>query len=149
VLAINFFSLIASRRQEYIYISMNKTLTNRVLIIEDDPDSIEPLKIILKINNYTVETALDGESGLAKALQFEPHIVICDISLPGSINGLEVAEALRGNEKTQAVFLVALSGYGRIEDVNEAKAAGFNEYLVKPVIFDELIKTLGSQTVLS
>ncbi|HEX8286987.1 MAG TPA: response regulator [Pyrinomonadaceae bacterium] len=128
---------------------MNEKSPHRVLIIEDDPDSAESLKMLLEINNYTVDFALDGESGLDKAVRFEPQIVVCDIGLPGKVNGLQFAETLRRNEKTRAVYLIALSGYGQSEDVSEAKMAGFDDYLVKPVDFDKLIKLIEKYKTVS
>lgn len=121
---------------------MDKKISYRILVIEDNSDSAESLKMLLEINNHTVEAALDGDSGLTKALSFDPQIVVCDIGLPGRLDGLEVAKTLRRNEKFQSLYLIALSGYGQIEDVNEAVDAGFNDYLVKPADFDKLIKLI-------
>jgi CheY-like chemotaxis protein len=55
------------------------------------------------------------------------------------LDGLEVAKVLRQREKMQSVCMIALSGYGQIEDVNAARQAGFNHHLVKPADFDKLI----------
>lgn len=128
---------------------MNEKFPQRILIIEDDPDSAESLKMLLEFNGYTVEYALDGESGLAAAARFKPQIVICDIGLPGKFNGLKVAENLRHIEKIPSIYLIALSGYGQNEDVNEAKIAGFNDYLVKPIDFDKLIKLIEKRETVS
>ncbi|HEY0658113.1 MAG TPA: response regulator [Pyrinomonadaceae bacterium] len=121
---------------------MDKKISYRILVIEDNSDSAESLKMLLEINNHTVEAAFDGDDGVAKALSFEPQIVVCDIGLPGRIDGLEVAKILRRDEKFQSLYLIALSGYGQSEDVNEAVSAGFNDYLVKPADFDKLIKLI-------
>jgi two-component system CheB/CheR fusion protein len=118
---------------------MNTKLSHRILIIEDNVDSAESLKMLLEINDHKVEIAADGESGLQKALEFEPQVIVCDIGLPGELDGLEVAKLLRQNEKTESVYMIALSGYGQIEDVNAARQAGFNHHLVKPADFDKLI----------
>lgn len=120
--------------------------THRILIIEDNEDSAESLKLLLEINEHTVETASDGESGLRKALEFEPHVVVCDIGLPGKFDGLEVAKLLRQNEKTQSAYLIALSGYGQAEDVKATRQAGFNDHLVKPADFDKLINLVDNFT---
>ena len=121
---------------------MSEKIPHRILIIEDNSDSAELLKVLLEINNHKVEMAFDGESGLTKASWFKPQIIICDIGLPGKVNGLEVAKTLRKNEDTQAVHLIALSGYGQVEDVKEAESAGFNHHFVKPADFDKLIKLI-------
>ena len=118
---------------------MNTKLSHRILIIEDNADSAESLKMLLEINDHDVEVASDGESGLRMALDFEPQVIVCDIGLPGELDGLEVAKLLRQNEKMQSVYMIALSGYGQAEDVKAARRAGFNQHLVKPADFDKLI----------
>lgn len=128
---------------------MNEKFPQRILIIEDHSDSAESLKMLLEINNHTVEHAFDGDSGLAKAAQFEPQIIVCDIGLPGKMSGLQIAETLRRDEKTQNVYLIALSGYGENEDMKEAETAGFDDYLVKPVDFEKLIKLIEKYAMAS
>lgn len=118
---------------------MNTKLSHRILIIEDNADSAESLKLLLEINDHEVEIAPDGESGLQKALEFEPQIVVCDIGLPGNLDGLEVARMLRRHEKMQSVYMIALSGYGQAEDVKAARQAGFNHHFIKPADFDKLL----------
>lgn len=113
--------------------------SHRILIIEDNDDSAESLKLLLEINEHNVEIASDGEIGMRKALEFEPHIVVCDIGLPGKFDGLEVAKMMRRDEKLSSVFLIALSGYGQAEDLKAAQTAGFNHHLIKPADFDKLI----------
>jgi len=123
---------------------MNKGYFRRILIVEDNADSAESLKLLLEINNHSVRVAADSESGLKTAQQFLPQIIICDIGLPGRINGLDLAKIFKQDEKLKSAYLIALSGYGRAEDISEAKNAGFDYYLVKPMDFDKLIKLIGS-----
>jgi CheY-like chemotaxis protein len=118
---------------------MKTKLSHRILIIEDNIDSAESLKMLLEINDHKVEIAADGESGLEKALEFEPQVIVCDIGLPGELDGLEVAKLLRRHEKMQSVYMIALSGYGQAEDISATHQAGFNQHLVKPADFDKLI----------
>lgn len=118
---------------------MNTKLSHRILIIEDNADSAESLKLLLEINDHDVEIAPDGESGLQRALEFEPQVIVCDIGLPGELDGLEVAKLLRRHEKMRSVYMIALSGYGQAEDVQAARQAGFNQHLIKPADFDKLI----------
>ena len=127
---------------------MNEKISHRILIIEDNSDSAELLKVLLEINNHKVEIAFDGESGLTKASWFKPQIIVCDIGLPGKVNGLEVAKTLRQNENTCAVHLIALSGYGQVEDVKESETAGFNHHFVKPPDFDKLINLIENLEVI-
>ncbi len=120
-----------------------KNLSQRVLIIEDDADSAESLKMLLELNACAVETASDGESGLAAARSFKPQIIICDIGLPGKINGLEIAQIIKQDDSLHPVHLIALSGYGQTEDIKKTQNAGFHHHLVKPADFDKLINLIA------
>jgi CheY-like chemotaxis protein len=67
----------------------------------------------------------------AKALTFRPDIVVCDLGLPGGMDGLDVAVALRRDRKYGSPFLIALSGYGQPADKARALAAGFDRHVTK------------------
>ena len=121
---------------------MTKNPPQRILIIEDDADSAESLKMILEINEHSVEIASDGESGLATTRDFKPQVIICDIGLPGKINGLEIAKIIRDDDTLHPIHLIALSGYGQSEDIKKTQNAGFHHHLVKPADFDKLINLI-------
>src|SRR5262249_15665123 len=103
----------------------------RVLVIEDNEDAAETLKEALEFSGHEVEVAYDGTRGDEKARRFQPEGVICDIGVPG-IDGYEVAQALRSEPELGNAFMVALSGYAQREDLERAKAAGFDEHVAKP-----------------
>ena len=86
-------------------------------------------------------TAFSGPDAVALAAEFLPEFVLLDIGLPG-MDGLEVARRLRAMPVLNGVFLIAMTGYGRDEDRAEARLAGFNEYMVKPVDLDVLRECL-------
>jgi signal transduction histidine kinase/ActR/RegA family two-component response regulator len=119
----------------------------KVLLIEDDPDSRESLKQVLELGGHSVEVAADGHTGLAKVTQWSPDVAIVDIGLPG-MNGYQVANAIRRGNGAEPT-LVALTGYGRPEDEQLARRAGFDEHLVKPVDFERLLEILGRRARLS
>ena len=75
-----------------------------------------------------------------------PDLVICDIGLP-EMSGLEVARNLRAEEMFRTTELVALSGYGLVEDRKKSAAAGFTKHLVKPVSMDDIEQLLASDGV--
>jgi CheY-like chemotaxis protein len=87
------------------------------------------LRVLLEIMGHEVHEAADGESGIAAALRLQPDFVVVDIGLP-RLDGYEVARRLRA--AIPHVGLVALSGYGREEDKQRAKDAGFDAHLLKP-----------------
>jgi CheY-like chemotaxis protein len=117
----------------------------RILVIDDNRDAAQSLSMLLSGEGHTVGLAYDGPSGLETALAERPQIVLLDIGLPG-MDGYAVARALRQQPGLDRMQLIALSGYGRKEDREQARAAGFNGYLTKPVNFDELHYALAQSS---
>jgi PAS domain S-box-containing protein len=107
--------------------------SRRVLIIEDNADAAESLQMLLELSGFEVATAADGTSGLEAARRFHPDVVLCDIGLPGGLDGYGVARELRADSALQEVRLIALTGYGQAEDQRRAYAEGFDLHLTKPV----------------
>jgi CheY-like chemotaxis protein len=103
----------------------------RVLVVEDNKDSADSLRMLLEAYGYDVEVAYTGPDGVRAAGEHRPDVVICDIGLPG-LDGYGVAAALRKNPVTADARLIALTGYGQDEDRRRAKDAGFDEHLTKP-----------------
>jgi CheY-like chemotaxis protein len=116
----------------------------RVLIVDDNLDSGEMLAELIKTWGLTTRHVLDGPSALEAVAQEQPDIVVLDIGLPG-MDGFEVAERLRALPRGQELRIVALSGYGRLEDRQRSAAAGCDEHLVKPVDLDKLARALESR----
>jgi two-component system CheB/CheR fusion protein len=103
----------------------------RVLVVEDNRDAADSLRMLLEAYGYDVEVAYSGPDGVRAEEARRPEAVICDVGLPG-MDGYRVAEALRGNPATASARLIALTGYGRDEDRRRALEAGFDEHLTKP-----------------
>jgi len=114
-----------------------------VLVIEDNLDTRDVLKLMLEVEGAVVETAEGGEEGLRIAERLRPDIVLCDIGLP-DIDGLEVARRIRARGALPGSRLIALTGYGQAEDMRQAVKAGFDAHLTKPVNIDQLIALLAS-----
>ncbi len=117
----------------------------RVLIIEDNLDAAQSLCEVLEFGDHLVEVAHDGGEGLAKARQFRPEVVFCDIGLPG-MDGYGVARAFRNDDALKRAFLVALSGYALPEDLKRAWEAGFDRHVAKPPsleMIEELLQVGG------
>jgi two-component system CheB/CheR fusion protein len=109
----------------------------RVLIIEDDTDVADGLKAALEIDAHDVTLVHSGAEGIEHARSAHPDVVLCDIGLPG-MNGYEVARAFRADAGLSSTFLVALSGYAQADDIERARAAGFDEHLAKPPTIERL-----------
>jgi len=103
----------------------------RVLVVEDNRDSAESLRMLLSTQGYEVALAFTGIEGVEAARSARPDVVICDVGLPG-MDGYAVARAIRMNPATAKTRLIAVTGYGEHEDRVRALASGFDTHLVKP-----------------
>jgi CheY-like chemotaxis protein len=117
-----------------------------VLVVEDNEDAAELLRALLESWGHRVRVAHDGCAAVDTASADAPEVGIVDIGLPG-LNGYEVAERLRQDENTRSMYLVAISGYGRPEDRARAHAAGFDEFIVKPLDFETLEVAMSTAAV--
>ena len=122
--------------------------TRRILVIEDNGDAADVLRMLLELEGHQVEIAADGDAGLALALEGRFDAIVCDIGLPG-IDGLELMTRLRAAQPVPRPLTVALSGYGQPSDRARALAAGFDRYLVKPVGSAALIEALAGEAAAS
>jgi len=107
-------------------------IVRRVLVIEDNRDAAESFRDALMLAGHDVTVAYDGATGLANARELAPDVILCDIGLPGDIDGYGVARSLRQDPRGAAVFLVALTGYAQPEDRQLALDAGFDTHVAKP-----------------
>ncbi|HYG62802.1 MAG TPA: ATP-binding protein, partial [Thermoanaerobaculia bacterium] len=106
---------------------------HRILVIEDNVDAAESMQLLLELAGHQVTTAFDGPSGVSEAHRFQPSVVLCDIGLPGDMDGYAVARELRRDGLPASAKLIALTGYGQEEDQRRSREAGFDLHLTKPV----------------
>ena len=102
----------------------------RILIVDDNSDAADSLALLLRLNGHNTQSVYMPEEALDRTLKFRPQTVLLDIGLPG-IDGYEVARRIRARD--EAVQLIALTGYGQRDDIERARAAGFDAHLIKPV----------------
>src|SRR6185503_16618873 len=102
-----------------------------ILIVEDNPDARDALRVLLELEGHAVEAAGEGQEALELARAKDPDIALVDIGLPG-IDGYEIARRVRARDARRPI-LIALTGYGQPEDRQRATEAGFDDMLVKPV----------------
>jgi signal transduction histidine kinase/ActR/RegA family two-component response regulator len=114
----------------------------RILVVDDNRDTVKSEAFLLSRLGHEVEVAYDGVMALEVAAAFRPDAVLLDIGLPG-IDGYEVARRLRAVGFASEV-LIAVSGYGRPEDEQRSRAAGFDRHLVKPVNYEMLVSVLDT-----
>ncbi len=118
----------------------------RVLVIEDNKDAGESLRMLLELLGHEARVAVTGAAGVEEARRWRPEVVVCDLGLPG-MDGFKVAQALRQAPETARVRLIALTGYGQEEDQRKALAAGFDAYLVKPADTEKLLRVIAGAPV--
>jgi PAS domain S-box-containing protein len=121
------------RRQE------SKTPALRLLIVDDNADTVESLAMLMRLYGHDAITCFSGPEGLKLALAQEWDVMLLDIGLPG-IDGLEVARRIRA--QTDRPVLIAMTGYGQPEDRDKSKDAGFDYHLTKPVDPEKLRELL-------
>jgi len=108
-----------------------------VLVIEDNADGAETLRMMLEMEGHHVDVAYDGRQGVARARTFRPDVVLCDIGLP-EMDGFAVARTLRADGALRSAYLVALTGYALPEDQRRAIEAGFDLHLAKPPTLEQI-----------
>ena len=115
----------------------------RILIVEDNEDARDALRMLLELDGHAVEAAAEGAEALDLVRAKDPDVALVDIGLPG-IDGYEIARRIRAVDGKRPL-LIALTGYGQPEDRRRATEAGFDSMLVKPVdpaALSELLVTL-------
>jgi PAS domain S-box-containing protein len=115
----------------------------RVLVVDDNIDTVTTLAMLVQESGHDVRTAYDGVSVVETALDYRPHVVLLDIGLPG-LNGFEIAKRMRQQPALQNVVLVAMTGYGQESDRQRSREAGFNYHLVKPGDFGRVLEILAA-----
>jgi signal transduction histidine kinase/ActR/RegA family two-component response regulator len=113
----------------------------RVLVVDDNADAADSLRMLLEFVGHEIAVASDGRSAIESVVAWQPEVALIDIGLP-DLDGYEVVTRLRAMNLTARPLLVALTGYGQPEDRMRALAAGFDVHLTKPVDVDELTRIL-------
>jgi two-component system OmpR family response regulator len=116
----------------------------RVLLVDDNADSTEPLSLLLQAKGHETRVAVEGAEAISVADDFHPHCVVLDLGLPG-MDGYEVARRLRQRPYGDALILVALTGWAGKDVRVKAAEAGFDYHLVKPVNWEELEHIVTAQ----
>jgi DNA-binding response OmpR family regulator len=114
----------------------------RILVVEDEPQISNFLRVGLGYEGFSVAIAEDGHEALAELKRFKPQLVILDLMLPG-ISGMELAERMRADPELMIIMLTARD---QVEDRIAGLNAGADDYLVKPFDFEELVARIHAVT---
>jgi len=126
----------ASRQQ----MSAQRVAPKRILVVDDNQDAANSLAMVLKMNGHDAHAVYSPEDALEHLGAHRCQVMLLDIGLP-RMDGYEVAQQVR--RRGLPVRMIALTGYGQLEDVKRAAAAGFDAHLIKPVALDLLERALA------
>jgi DNA-binding response OmpR family regulator len=114
-------------------------MPHKILIVEDEPNIVAPLRFLMERNGYQVAVASTGEDAIASAISFRPDLILLDITLPG-IDGFEVCQAVRNIPEQQHTKIIFLSARGRDMDIAKGMAIGADAYITKPFSNADVVK---------
>lgn len=112
-----------------------------IVVIDDEPDSLEVASFMLEFHGAFVFTAANGADGLGVIKAVRPRLIISDISMP-IMDGWELISRLKADRSTMDIPVIALTAHAMIGDREKAIAAGFHNYLTKPLTANVFIKEL-------
>lgn len=113
-----------------------------ILVIDDNPQNLKLMRLLLTDEGYEVSTAADAEAALQMLDDVEPRAILMDIQLPG-MDGLELTRRLKGDDRRRDIVVIALTAYAMKGDEEKAIAAGCDAYVTKPVDMDSLVALLA------
>jgi DNA-binding response OmpR family regulator len=116
-------------------------MTPKILVVDDEPGIVVPLRFLMEQNGYTVATADSGEKALALLDAFIPDLILLDIMLP-AMDGFAVCQALRTHPGAHNARIVFLTALGRDVEMEKGLAMGADAYIVKPFANAEVLTTV-------
>ena len=119
-------------------------MAEKILIIDDDVDTLRLVGLMLERKGYDIRTASNGAQALVSAKAEHPDLIVLDIMMP-DMDGFEVTRRLRADPTTAGIPIAMFTAKGQLEDKVAGYDAGVDEYLTKPIERDELISTIRKQ----
>lgn len=113
-------------------------MASRILVVDDEPNIVVPLELLLEHAGYDVLTAGDGEQALAQAAEFKPDLVLLDLVIP-LLDGFEVCRKIRESSGGNRVRIIMLSARAQEVEVSKGLAMGADAYITKPFSTRELL----------
>ncbi|RDE11322.1 MAG: two-component system response regulator [Candidatus Thorarchaeota archaeon] len=120
---------------------MNSSEKKKILVVDDEHLTTELAKVILEKHNFSVIIAEDGETALSLAQRENPDLILLDAVLP-TMDGFTVCKKLRENKGFKNVPILMLTAKGSSNDIEKGRAAGADEYIIKPFSGKALVATI-------
>jgi len=105
---------------------------DRILVVDDNPQNLKLLRVLLRGEGYDVQTVADAEHAIDSIPVFAPHLILMDVQLPG-MDGLELTRRLKATPQTVSILVIAVTSYAMKGDEEKALAAGCDGYVSKPI----------------
>ncbi|RRJ67361.1 DNA-binding response regulator [Paenibacillus oralis] len=121
---------------------MNNAKGAKILLVDDEPHIVQFLELGLANEGFEVRTAVDGMSAVSLAAEFQPHVIVLDVMMPG-MDGWEVCRLLRKNGDNVAIIM--LTAKDEVDDRVKGLTIGADDYVVKPFSFEELLARIGAR----
>lgn len=118
-----------------------KSRKTRILVVDDEPNIVQTLKDRLEMNEYSVETASNGDEGLRIAREKKPDMILLDVIMP-IMDGHEMLEKLRQNDWGQDISVIMLTARSQAQDIARARACNIDDYIIKPFDLSELLEKI-------
>jgi CheY-like chemotaxis protein len=119
----------------------NTAVGLKVLVVDDNQDNANALRVMLKCLGHEVSTAYDGLAAMAAAESLRPDVILLDLGMP-KLDGYEVCRRIRVEPWGQQTLLIAQTGWGQEQDRQRTREAGFDHHLVKPIPHVKLVTLL-------
>ena len=115
-----------------------------ILYIEDNPANLQLMQAVIeRLPDLTMISAPNAEFGLSLARDVIPDIILMDINLPG-MDGISALDKLRDTDRTRSIPVIAVSAAAMPHEIERGKAAGFEEYITKPIKVQEVLKAISA-----
>ena len=111
----------------------------RILIVDDEPNIVLALELLMKREGYEIRTVGDGEKAVEAAAAFRPDLILLDVMMP-RMDGYEVCQRIRADDSLKGVFIVMLTAKGREVEREKGLALGADLYITKPFSTREVVR---------
>lgn len=115
-----------------------------ILVVEDEPNILDPLEFLLERNGLTVDSVVDGAAACRRLEETTPDLILLDVMIP-NIDGFEVLRTVRARHSSEDLPVVMLSAKGQEADRLKAEALGANDFITKPFSNEDLIRRIQRQ----